>query len=84
MPRSNDVHKWKYRHHEQDISSHGGANEGYKHSTAKAWRNTWPTSRGCFWQAKRKKESYCQRHPQKDKGIWWNSHVIVGDPWNLI
>ena len=54
IPRSNDEHKWKYQHHEQDTCSHGQANEGYKHSTIKAWRNTWPTSRGCFWQAKRK------------------------------
>ena len=54
IPRSNDEHKWKYQHHEQDTCSHGQAHEGYKHSTIKAWRNTWPTSRGCFWQAKRK------------------------------
>ena len=65
IPRSNDEHKWKYWHHKQDTCLHGGANEGYKDSITKAWRNTWPISRGCFWQAKRKKESYWHRHPQK-------------------
>ena len=42
------------KNHEQDTYFHGGANEGCKHSTTKAWRNTWPTSQGYFWQDKKK------------------------------